>query len=243
MGGSIASICEEGVGFGVPILQYKRDFYFSGTSIVSNDGRIEDGRVWKSFMMNLIDRQQEKDSSKIGMFSWVFQRIFNRIYKSSFARRFVLTLAKRIGLDFSENDTSVFLRVKSKGTVLSSYLIDSSTNTIQVELDFSEIQTSGLQHIYISNELGGNFFDAYTDSSGLHLQSDEISGWDKIRATWAEFQSPASNVAFRVVIPEGVEAFRGREIIGRDICWSGVIFMLPPASRTFRYQISIRTSV
>ncbi|MFX1561569.1 MAG: hypothetical protein ACFFBL_13350 [Promethearchaeota archaeon] len=235
-------LCEEGVGFGVPILQYKRDFYFSGTSIVSNDGRIEDGKVWKSFMMNLIDRRQRNDSSKISMFSWVFQRIYNRIYKSSFARRFVLILTKRIGLDHPENDTSVFFGVKSKGTVLSSYLIDSGTNTIQVQLDFSEIQTSGLQHIYISNELGGRFFDAYTDSSGMYLQGDEISGWDEIHATWAEFQSAALNIAFRVVIPERVKAFRGREIIGKDICWSGVIFMLPPASKTVRYQITIRTS-
>ncbi|MFX1484353.1 MAG: hypothetical protein ACFFCP_14320 [Promethearchaeota archaeon] len=240
--GNPVVLCEEGVGFGVPILQYKRDFYFPGSSTVSNDGRIEGGKVWKSFIMNLIDRHQRKDSSKISMFSWVAQRIYNRIYKSSKTRKIVLLLAKRFGIEPPENDISVFLRVKSMGTVLSSYLIDHSANVIHVTVDFSKVQTSGLQHMYISNELGGSLFNAYTDSSGVVLQGDEIGGWDRIRAAWAEFQSPTLNMAFRVEVPEGVEAFRGREIIGKDICWSGVIFMLPPLSSNVEFKIEVRTS-
>ncbi|MHA2072130.1 MAG: hypothetical protein ACW985_10145, partial [Candidatus Thorarchaeota archaeon] len=68
-------MCEGGVGFGVPILEYKRDFYFPGTAAVSEEGRIRGDTAWKHFAMNLIDRRQKKGSESISSFSWVFQRI------------------------------------------------------------------------------------------------------------------------------------------------------------------------
>jgi hypothetical protein len=240
MNHSDAVLCEEGVGFGVPILQYKRDFYFPGKSTVSKEGRIENHQAWKRFTMNLIDRRQRKVSSKAGMFTWVGQRIYNRIYKTSFGRRVSLLLINRFAPNISENYSFAYFEVESKGSILSSYSIDYDSNVIAIELDLSGAQTSGLQHIYVSNELGGTFFDVYADSSGLTLQGDSIEGWDKIYATWAEFQSPSMNIAFRVDIPKGVEAFRGREIIGRHICWSGVILKMPPSSKRVRYKVTIR---
>ncbi|MFW9964865.1 MAG: hypothetical protein ACFFCX_14950 [Candidatus Sifarchaeia archaeon] len=241
--GSQTELCEEGVGFGVPILQYKQDFYFSGTSTVSNFDGIDGDPIWKSFVMNLVDRRQRTDSSRIGMFSWVFQRIYNRIYKSRYGRRAIRPITTRLDSVFSEPDPSVFFKVKSKGSITSSYLINQDEGTISVELDFSEVQKSGLQHIYISNELGGSLFFAYTDSSGISLQGDEIGAWDEIRATWAEFRSPLLNIAFRIDIPKGVQAFRGREIIGSDICWSGVIFMLSSSSKGLKYEITVRSKI
>ncbi|MFW9886435.1 MAG: hypothetical protein ACFFEX_18770, partial [Candidatus Thorarchaeota archaeon] len=76
------------------------------------------------------------------------------------------------------------------------------------------------------------------DAAGNRLEGDEIGEWDRIHASWAAFFSPALNIGFRVDIPRGSQAFRGREIIGLDICWSGVIFMLSPTCKELRYEIA-----
>ena len=239
---SLSDLCEEGVGFGVPILQYKRDFFFPGTSAVSEEGRIRSDSAWKVFMMNLIDRHQKKGAMTISSFSWVLQRMYNRAYKSSHGRRIMELIGSRLDSMRSNHDPSVFFRVKSKGSVQSSYHIDMGAGLITVTLDFSRIQTSGLQHIYVSNELGGSLFDIYTDSSGITLQGNEIGGWDRIHAVWAAFFSSEMDIGFRVTIPKGIQAFRGREIIGFDISWSGVIFMLTPTCKSLRYRIAVGPS-
>ncbi|MFW9864258.1 MAG: hypothetical protein ACFFET_18380, partial [Candidatus Thorarchaeota archaeon] len=91
-------ICEGGVGFGVPVLQYKRDFYFPGTAFVSEEGRIRGDMAWKHFIMDLIDRRQKKGSESISSLSWVFQRIYNRAYKSTPGRRILQVVTGKLGL-------------------------------------------------------------------------------------------------------------------------------------------------
>jgi hypothetical protein len=237
--GHVLDLCEEGVGFGVPILQYRRDFFFPGTAIVSEEGRVDDGSAWKKFTMDLIDRRQGRHSTRIRMLSWAPQRIYNRVYKSKHGRRVLRLIESRLESLRPDYDPSVFFRVKSRGSVLASYMIDEEAGIIDVTMDFSGVQRSGLQHIYVSNELGGNLFDVYTDSSGVVLQGAAIGAWDRIRTAWAALHSPTKNVGFRMEIPESAQAFRGREIIGLDICWSGIIFMMPPATTSLRYRITV----
>ena len=240
--GHFSDLCEEGVGFGVPILQYRRDFYFPGTSVVSSEGTIGSDSAWKEFTMNLIDRRQKRGSATIGSFSWVWQRVYNRAYKSSRGRKIIKSITSRLPSSPSDRDPSIFFRVKSRGSVLSSYYFDREREIITVTLDFSRIHTSGLQHIYVSNELGGRLFDFYSDSSGINLQGDDIGEWDRIHATWAAFHSSTMDLKFCVETPRGVEAYRGREIIGLDICWSGIIFMLSPSCKRLSYRIAVGPS-
>ena len=237
--GNVLDLCEEGVGLGVPILQYRRDFFFPGTATVSEEGRVSGGSAWKKFTMDLIDRRQGRLSTRIRMLSWAPQRIYNRVYKSKYGRRVLRLVEGRLESLRPDYDPSVFFRVKSRGSVLASYTIDEEAGIIDVTMDFSGVQRSGLQHIYVSIELGGNLFNVYTDSSGAVLQGDAIGAWDTICATWAALHSPSKSVGFRVDIPESVQAFRGREIIGRDICWSGIIFMMPPSTTSLRYRITV----
>jgi hypothetical protein len=237
-----SDLCEEGVGFGVPILQYGRDFFFPGTSAVSDEGRILGSRVWKKFRMDLIDRRQGRHSTHIQTLSWVPQRMYNRIYKSNSGRRVLRLVESQLKFLRSEYDPSVFFRVKDRGSALVSYVLDHAAGSIELAMDFSGIQRSGLQSIYVSNELGGNLFDVYADSSGVVLQGDAIGAWDRITATWATLYSPEKKVGFRIEIPESVQAFRGREIIGLDISWSGVIFMVSPTTEGLQYRITVTTS-
>ena len=243
MGDLESNLCEEGVGFGVPIAQFKRDFFFPGTSLVSHEGQIEDGSVWKKFTMDLIDRRQGRRSTRIAMFSWAPQRLYNRVYKSTHGRRVLRLIEARLTSLHSDFDPSVFFRVRDRGSVLVTYAIQADTREIGVTIDFTEIHTSGLQYFYISNELGGNLFDIYTDSTGIVLQGEAIGAWDRIDAVWATLYSSTKGVGFRVEIPETVQAFRGREIIGQDICWSGIIFMAVPSISTINYRIVMTDSL
>ena len=234
-----SDLCEEGVGFGVPIVQFRRDFFFPGTSLVSHEGQIEDGSVWKKFTMDLIDRRQRRRSTRIGMLSWAPQRLYNSVYKSSYGRRVLRLFESRLEFLRPDFDSSVFFRVRDRGSVLVTYAIDSDMREINVAMNFSGLRTSDLQHIYISNELGGTLFDVYTDSTGVVLQGEAIGVWDRIDGPWATLYSSNRHIGFRVEIPESVQAFRGREIIGNDICWSGIIFMVTPSRPMLDYRIII----
>lgn len=232
-----SDLCEEGVGFGVPIIQYKRDFFFPGKSITSYEGKIKSGTFWKKYTMDLIDRRQGRHSTQIDMLSWAPQRLYNRIYKSFYGRSVLRFIESRFEFLRPDFDPSVFFKVRDRGTVLVTYVVDSDMNEISVTMDFSGIHTAGLQYIYISNELGGNLFDVYTDSAGVVLRGDAIGAWDRIDASWATLYSSTRRIGFCVSIPGKIQAFRGREIIGRDICWSGIIFMAPPSTTMLNYRI------
>ncbi|MFW9802316.1 MAG: hypothetical protein ACFFFC_06680 [Candidatus Thorarchaeota archaeon] len=234
-------MCEEGVGFGVPLLQYRRDFFFPGKASVSKEGVVGGKNAWKQFDVNLVERHQTNRFETIQAFSWVYQRIYNRLYKSVQGRKLLdLTeIRRRRTGERMGRSPSKFFRVKSKGEIQTSYELDIKGRSMQVKMDFSNIERASLQHIYVSNELGGSMFDHYTDSSGLKLLKEAITGWDRISADWAAFCAPEIDFGYRVKIPKEAEAFRGREIIGPDISWSGVILMLPPSSVNLQYSIEL----
>ncbi|MHA2068653.1 MAG: hypothetical protein ACXABY_30185 [Candidatus Thorarchaeota archaeon] len=236
-----ADLCEEGVGFGVPLLQYRRDFYFPGKATASHEGIVSEKIAWKQFDINLVERHQAKRSEAIQAFSWIYQRIYNRLYKSIHGRKLLglLEVRTRQTGERAGRSPSKFFRVKSRGEIKTSYEIDTEKNWMIVNLEFSDVAKPSLQHIYVSNELGGTYFDHYADSSGLKLEGTAISGWDKITADWAAFCAPELNLGYIVEIPEDVTAFRGREIIGPDICWSGIIFMLDASIESLQYRVKL----
>ncbi len=234
-----ADLCEEGVGIGVPVLQYRRDFFFPGSADVSADGRIDRGG-WKRFNLDLVERYQSEGTKSMKTYTWIVQRIYNRLYKSSLTRKIIKDMQSRFPIlhHLDRFYRPSFFKVKSQGTVRTHYDISESGN-ILVELDLSELNRSGLQQIYISNELGGRVFDRYTDSTGAVLAGSEIGEWVQVSGSWVSFQSKKAGLNFRIEIPDGVVAYRGREIIHPDIFWTGVVFMLPPDVKELSYGIGL----
>ncbi|MFW9910778.1 MAG: hypothetical protein ACFFEF_19660 [Candidatus Thorarchaeota archaeon] len=242
--GGSADLCEEGLGFGVPVLQLKRDFVFPGTSSVTQDGQITTKMAWKEFEYNLIERHQHAESSSLQTFSWVAQRIFNRIYKSRIGREFLAVIRPlRIKKRINQETGSMFVRIPTIGRSRTIYELDYQHDRVRVRIDLSQVDNEGLQHVYIHNELGGGVFDSYLDARGVHLVNSQISGWDEIHAEWAGFYSSKLGYGFLVNIPEGIRAYRGREIIGHDIRWSGIIFMLPVDIKELNYDIRFLKSI
>jgi hypothetical protein len=240
--GGEADLCEEGVGFGVPILQYGRDFVFPGSAEVSGEGEVSSEENWKAFDLNLIERHERDGRTKMSTFSWVVQRMYNRIYKSTGG--FLLPhLGKRLsskGVYVGHLDTPVFFRVNTHGKVLTKYLI--VNKDLHITLEISDIKRKGLQRIYVSNELGGSVFTEYRDGLGRIYRESEIGGWRRIQGNNAVLSAPGYGLSFSIDIPNGTQAFVGREMLQPGIRWSGVIFALPPATESFDFVVRIHDS-
>lgn len=234
-----ADLCEEGVGFGLPILQYARDFLFPGSSTVAAHGELTTGVWWKQFQFDLIERRGRSGEKRVGMFSWVFPRIFNRLYKAG-PGRLVVQASEKLGMERRpglEPPVQRFIRVRGRGSARVTYDLDVCKKQTVVTIDLEDVVRTGLERIYISNEAGARAFTLYIDSSGLRLHADEITPWAKVNATWAMLYAPARGVGFRVEIPETCSAFRGRETIGADISWSGIILCASPSAKSIQYMM------
>lgn len=244
--GKAVDLCGEGLGFGTPILQYRRDFYFPGSATVNQEEKNEEKHWTKVFRFNLIERKQQDSLPQIATFSWVLPRLHNRIYKVQTGRQ-LLKLVTRLtqwGYQRGEKQFALqlFIPVKSRGESHSRFSVMKDKRTLDVEISFDTIVRNNLQTIFIANELGGHHFTQYYDGSGINLVENQIEPWAKIKAQWAVFYAPQFDFGFRVNIPEGIDAYRGREVFEDPaIYWSGIILQLPKSTTTCRYQIQFGT--
>ncbi len=237
LNGLKTDLCEEGLGFGVPILQYKRDFYFPGDSRILLEKNLN--LTSKKFYFNLIERNQ-KETQNIKYFSWVPARLVNRAYKSDLGYFYLYLwekLRKRIQIEDKISSTC-FIKVKSKGFAEVKFNYEEKNNRINIEALFENVYMRGLQKIYMCNELGGHFFTHYFDGSGLKLRDTQIRGWQTINSDYAVFYSPNIKIGFKVVIPTGLKGFMGREVFSPKHSWSGIILSSPPVKK-ISYQIKI----
>ncbi|HME50741.1 MAG TPA: hypothetical protein VKM55_00860 [Candidatus Lokiarchaeia archaeon] len=240
MKGGDADVCEEGLGFGVPILQCTRDFYFPGTGNAEPAGEIYAPSAKKSYEFNLIERLQA-DSHKIRHFTWVVNRLNLTIFKSKAGRKILelpQPLIRRLSA-FYKLEPPAFIRVRSHGIARVTYDVDKLGHRININADFSSIHKQNLQRIYISNELGGKAFTHYYDGSGIRLQANQIGEWNKIEAAWAILYSPILRFGYKIDIPPGLVAYRGRETNMPDLCWSGIILSISPKLTHIKYAIEL----
>jgi hypothetical protein len=240
--GGGSDLCEEGLGVGVPILQYRRDFYFPGSSKISNPSEGLSVGWSKRFVFNLIERRQRLHR-QVGALSWVLPRILNWIYKSRSGRwllRLTPLIKTPLSLAFAwEQAPPTFFKVHPRGNAHTQYIQKTHGGKVFVTLDLNP-QREGLQHIYICNELGGTLFTEYYDSEGVRLVGEDISPWAQVSGRWAIFGSKQLNLGFRVDFPKQGVVFRGREVIpAQHVFWSGIIFRLSPATTRVSYQVQL----
>ncbi len=239
-------LCGEGLGFGTPILQYRRDFYFPGSAIIYHEEREATHHWIKVFQFNLIERKQHGPLPSIDTFSWTLPRLHNRIYKTRTGRQFLKLFAvltdkgfQRLGKQFAPHH---FIPVESRGESRCHFLLSKRKRDIDIQIRFDTIVRNNLQFIFIANELDGRHFSRYWDSSELYLKGNQIEPWAKIAGRWAIFYAPVLNFGFRVNIPKGATAFRGREVFaGQGIFWSGILLRFPKSTTTCQYQIQYGT--
>jgi hypothetical protein len=77
------------------------------------------------------------------------------------------------------------------------------------------------------NEQGAHYFDRYQDSDGISAVGKEIGIWDQVGAANATFVDLDHQISFSLPQVDGANLYRGRELIGRRLAWSGFGYSFP----------------
>jgi hypothetical protein len=109
--------------------------------------------------------------------------------------------------------------------------------SLQVEADMSSLPLGSITEMMIMNEQGAHYFDRYCDSSGTWLSGKQIGCWDEVTSEEASFLCSMHRIAFTLPRIAGARLFRGRELIGSRLAWSGFGYSVPPGVRDFRYTV------
>ncbi len=224
---------EEGTGFGVPVLLYSDQTYFSGSSHLYISQQDDFQVIRKEFLM---DSLKKKSIGKIELTNQKLRAISKYLAELYREHRHIrplmsTSLSRKLGVHDS------FVKTMPVGRVVVTYGI--SQCGILVKVDFSHVKKRNLQKIVVLNEQGSNFFRRYIDSKNTSLVDEQIGVWEKIEAKWASIMDIQGKVGFRLWKTKNSILRRGRELMKGRIEWIGLDYEINSASDIFEYNIDI----
>jgi len=235
-------LAEEGVGFGVPILKRGIQTIFPGSleliSIQKDSIRNVTG-VTVKFRMNLEEKIIKPGFESVkNKLLYVTKNLLASLIRRSPPLRGMLTsisnaLRAVFGWETTFEEAGFCVDVKMI------YTVDSQAGTIDVEVDTANLITYDITEVVVMNEQGARYFNQYRDSGGTFLRGKEIDCWDKVNPEWASFVSETHGLAFTLRQVKGATIYRGRELIGSRLAWSGFGYSFSPAIQRFGYQVRI----
>ena len=223
----------EGTGFGVPVLVYSDETYFSGSSKVDLSQNEESRTVCKEFVMDRVNRNRFRN---VTLENSVARRFFTRladVYQTH-PRFRSLTLKDLTGKMAVE---TTFLKTSPRGKVIVTYAMEGPR--VVVKADFRDLQMKGLQKIFMLNEQGARFFREYVDSDGKELVDTHIGAWDGISAKWALLKILKGKFGFRLWRVQDSVLRRGREFLDGSLDWVGLDYEVNLGIDHFEYTIEV----
>ncbi|OGO66454.1 MAG: hypothetical protein A2Z45_07420 [Chloroflexi bacterium RBG_19FT_COMBO_55_16] len=247
-------LAEEGVGFGVPILKLGVKTIFPGGIELACSEVGARQEITAIFFMNLEERltSQSLGSVKSRSLYWIKNHLADVYRRFPLARGPLTALSNTLRSKFGWQTT--FEDAGCNHAVKVNYTIDSQAGVIAVDVDTTGVPKDGVPkagvplngapqggvtEVILMNEQGAHHFDTYSDSSGLLLHGEAIGSWDEVTAERASFLSRVHRLAFNLQQIDGARLFRGRELIGSRLAWSGFGYSLPPTCQSFRYTLGI----
>jgi hypothetical protein len=232
-------LSEEGVGFGVPVLMWGMQTIFPGSIQLVASKSSPLLLVQAIYKLNLEEKIGKPANKKIE--NKLLYRIKN--FLAALIRRFsflrgLLTGASNLLRKVFGWET-LYEASDFSAEVQMTYAIDQQAGVVEISMDKLESNISGITEVIIMNEQGANKFDYYLDSTGTSLRGKEIGCWDEITAQEATFISPAHSVAFTLSQVRGAKLYRGRELIGSRLAWSGFGYSFPAQFDHFRFRLKI----
>lgn len=227
----------EGTGFGVPVLTYSKQTYFSQTSNLYFLKKNKHKIIYKQFLMDTISKIKMKNielkNQSIASISEYIKKKFEEFYKNHKHFRFLsgTQIINKLGL------RTEFVKNFPIGKIDVIYTI--SKNNIKIEADFRNVNKKNLQKINLLNEQSSIFFTKYNDSDNLCLKNCEIGAWDPVRAQWACITDSKNKVGFRLWTTKDCVLFRGREYLKNYLDWIGLDYELSSKFDFFKYKIEI----
>ncbi len=231
-------LSEEAVGFGVPILNCGETTIFPG-SVELEVRRLPGGsEILAEYRLDLEERIAGNGPRITrGDFALGLKNKFSLIYKNSPCLRPAITALSsglrrlfRLRTEYETSRMAAYVLVRYQG--------GGERGVMRVETDLMRIP-DGITEAVLMNEQGGRHFNRYRDSGGTELKGGSIGGWDAVRADEASFLSDRQRLSFTLKRIPGARLFRGRELVGRRLAWSGFGYVFPPELRTFDFEIRV----
>jgi hypothetical protein len=232
-------LSEEAVGFGVPVIQRGLTTVFPGT--VDLETRRYDSReeIIAVFHMNLAEKIAGLDRRTAGnKLLYAVKENLASVYRRMPPLRKPLTALSSILRNIFRWRT-VYEEGEYSTRIAMKYSAEAESGRIMVEANLMDMRRDGLTEVAIMNEQGARFFARYQDSSGLSLTGNAIDGWDAVDAGTASFICDRHRLAFTLRRVPGARLFRGRELVGTRLAWSGFGYLLPPATGIFKFDLLI----
>ena len=225
----------EGAGFGFPVVVCPNETYFSGSATVSLSKTSQAITVRKEFVMDRTARNKVGNMRLENKRTRVFIRYLcnlyqeNRHFRSPFLK--LTEFAVNVGLEATFKKTSTVAKVPVTYEILG--------NTVNVQVDLSQIETEHRKRIFVLNEQSASFFRKYQDSHGTELVDGQIGAWDNVKAEWACFTDAREQVGFRLWQAKNAVFRRGRETMRDCLDWAGLDYEVNPDFEKFEYRIEL----
>jgi hypothetical protein len=223
----------EGTGFGVPVLLYSDDTYFSGSSRLYVCSKKNSLVIRKEFMLDRVERKVLHEIKMLNPILREVWRYLDRLYRE---HQHLQTIASvdilgKLGIHLRFEET------EPAGKVIVAYSIEH--DGIAVKIDSRLVKKANLKKLFVLNEQGSEFFRRYWDSDGTELVDREIGAWKIVKAQSARITDQQRKVGFQLWRTRGSTLFIGREFIKDLADWVGLDYEVKPKNDVFEYKIRI----
>ena len=232
-------LAEEGVGFGAPILKAGNQTFFpAGISLVDRPG----DSVWEVralFRMNLVERlTRPRPGTEYPRSLYTVKDSLADLHRRWPPLRGPLTsLSSALRKVFRWETT--YEEADLDATVGITYSIDRGEGRVGIAADTSSLPRGTISEVVMMSEQGARPFDRYRETGGPLLHGRQIGSWDEVASDAASFISVSHGLAFTLRQAEGARLFRGRELVGSRLAWSGFGYSFPPTTKNFSYEVRL----
>ena len=223
----------EGAGFGVPVVSYINDTYFSGSSSLVFIDQGDSVKLRKEFLMDRVQRKELRGIRLENQRIRAAWRLLDKLYQGHRRLQSVssIDMVKKMGIKFS------FIDADPVGKVVVTYSI--GRNRIDAKADFSLLRKNNLRKIFLLNEQGTKFFRRYSDSCGSSMIDGQIGAWRTVDTKSANITNAQGNVGFKLSKKTGSTLYVGRETVASSADWIGLDYELNSGVNAFEYTIRI----
>jgi hypothetical protein len=233
-------LSEEAVGFGVPILKRGLQSIFPGEVELFPNGNNSPGKLTARYKLNLEEKIARSGTGTINnQFIYASKNMLAALIRHLPVVRKLLTGTSNL-LRSMFNWETTYEPTGFVTYVTLTYTIHSSAGKVLVELSRQDPIPDSISEIIVMNEQGAHHFDQYQEEDGISRQGNEIGCWDEVIAVNAAFVSSQRQILFSLPQVDGARLYRGRELIGSRLAWSGFGYSFPPSLDHFSYEISLK---
>ena len=232
-------LAEEAVGFGLPVIKCGLQTYFPGSVDLVLVRSEPDVVISATYTLDLVEKLARQDGAGVSSpLLYAAKNSLAALHRRLPPVRGVLSnISSRVREKFHWE--TIYAKAAFSARIQVTYSFDDRIGTLGIAVDLSGLASDRVTEVILMNEQGAVAFDRYRDSSGKRLTGKDIEPWSEVFADEASFESDAHKCAFIVQPITGAKLYRGRELIGSRLAWSGFGYSIPPTAGKFNCLVRI----